>query len=420
MHLSSQSTRKPIRLSIARTAMFNLFAPGLVTFGSLALLAAAVLLLGACSQAAVPVQEDIRSVRTMTVAPARTQSVAEFSGEIKPRIESRIGFQVSGRVTQRLVEVGQTVAAGTPLAAIDAADYRLSAAASSAQLAAAQADRDQQRLDYGRFVDLNRQGFTSGADLERRKAQLDAAEARYEQASAQASVSGNQTAYATLRAPVAGVVTAVEAEVGQVVAAGQPVIRIAQTREKEVAIAIPENRLEALRLIPEVQVSLWTGGAPLRGRVREISPIADPATRTFPARISLIDPPASVAWGMTATVRFATTLPSPVIALPLQSLVHEGGNTYVWQLDRATQSVRRNAIQVANVSGNDVVVTAGVNAGDTIVTAGVHLLKEGQRVKPLDAAPVAAPLAPAIQPLPQKTVERASGLPASTPSAPQS
>lgn len=355
-----------------------------VTFGSLSLLAAAILLLGGCSKGPAAVQEDVRPVRTMTVAPARTQALAEFSGEVRPRIESRVGFQVAGRITKRFVEVGQTVAAGQTLATIDASDYRLSAEAAAAQLQAARADRDQQRLDYKRFVDLNRQGFTSGADLERRKAQLDAAEARFEQVEAQANVSGNQAAYATLRAPSAGVVTAIDAEVGQVVTAGQSVVRVAQTREKEVAIAIPENRLAALRRIADVQVTLWANDAPLRGRVREIAPIADAATRTFPARITLIDPPAAVALGMTATVVFAADLPAPIISLPLQSLLNEGGNTYVWQIDRGTSTVKRSAVQVTNVAGNDVVVAGGVKPGDTIVTAGVHLLKDGQKVKVLD------------------------------------
>lgn len=361
------------------------------TMSAVVSLAAAVLLLGACSKAAAPAQEDVRPVRTLTVSPAQTQAVAAFSGEVRPRIESRVGFQVTGRITRRFVEVGQAVAAGQPLATIDASDYRLSAEASAAQLQAARADRNQQRLDYKRFVDLNKQGFTSGADLERRKAQLDAAEARYEQAAAQANVSGNQAAYARLQAPTAGVVTGIDAEIGQVVTAGQSVMRIAQTREREVAISIPENRLAALRDIADVQVTLWSVDKPLRGRVREIAPIADTATRTFPARVTLIDPPAAVALGMTATVTFTADLPAPIIALPLQALLQEGGNTYVWQFDSRTSTVRRSPVQVASVAGNDIVVSGGVQPGDTVVTAGVHLLKEGQKVKALSTGAAGSP-----------------------------
>ncbi len=361
----------------------------------------AILVLAGCTRA-TPAGEDIRPVRTMLIAPASTSALAEFSGEVRPRVESRVGFQVAGRIVTRVVDVGQTVKPGQVLATIDPADYRLAATASQAQLSAAQVDRDQQRADYKRFEELQLKGFISSADLERRKATLDAAEARHQQAVAQASVSGNQTAYTVLRAPSAGVVTAVDGEVGQVVSPGQSVVRIAQTTEKEIAIAIPENRLDALRRIPEVRVSLWamnaaTDGPTLRGRVREISPIADAATRTYPARITLIDPPAAVALGMTASVIFEAPLPTPIITAPLQALLKESGGTYVWLLDGSSMTVRKSQVQIATVSGNDVVLLSGLNPGDTIVTAGVHLLKEGQKVKRLEdtiaeRAPLSTPM----------------------------
>jgi len=359
---------------------------------------AALLALAGCSRPA-PSGEDIRPVRTMVIAPAPSSAVAELAGEVRPRVESKVGFQVTGRIVTRTVEVGQAVTAGQVLATIDPADYRLAATAAQAQLTAAQADRDQQRADYKRFEELQQKGFISSADLERRKATLDAAEARYQQAAAQSDVSGNQAAYTALRAPSAGVVTGIDAEVGQVVTAGQSVVRIAQTTEKEIAIAIPENRLEALRRIPEVRVSLWAAeGKPIRGRVREIAPIADPATRTFPARITLLDAPPTVALGMTATVIFEAPLPLPIIAAPLQALLKESDGTYVWLLDVATMTVRRSRVTIATVSGNDVVLAAGVKPGDTIVTAGVHLLKEGQKVKLVDDT--IAERAPASTPMP--------------------
>ncbi|MCU0952817.1 MAG: efflux RND transporter periplasmic adaptor subunit [Burkholderiaceae bacterium] len=209
---------------------------------------------------------------------------------------------------------------------------------------------------------------------------------------------GNQAGYAALRAPEAGVITSVDAEVGQVVAAGQSVVRIAQTGEKEVVVALPESRLQTLRQIPEVSVRLWAGSAALRGRVREIAPLADAATRTYPARITLIDPPADVALGMTATVRFEAPLPQPVITVPMQALLRDGERTYVWKLDRGAGTVRREAVQVATVSGNDLVLAGGVQPGDVLVTAGVHLLKEGQKVRVLDA-PADTPGGPATAPI---------------------
>lgn len=361
--------------------------------------------LAACSPPP-PGAEDIRPVRAITVQPRDASAAAELPGEIRPRIETRVGFQVPGRIATRLVDVGQTVRAGQPLATLDPADYRLELTAARAQVEAAKVDRDQQRLDFKRFEDLSKQGFISGADLERRKASLEAAEARYAQAVAQADVSGNQAAYSTLHASAAGVITAVDAEAGQVVTAGQSVVRIARTGEKEVQVAIPEGQLQTLRGIPDVSVKLWASEQALRGRVREIAPMADPSTRTYPARITLLDPPKSVALGMSATVTFVAPLPAPVITLPLQALFKEGDSTFVWLLDRQAMTVRQSAIKLANVSGNEVVVASGVVPGDTVVTAGVHLLKPGQKVKllePLGASPrsgAAGDNPPATEPIP--------------------
>lgn len=351
----------------------------------------AVLLLAACAKETVAT-EDVRPVRTLTVSPRSTSGVAEFAGEVRPRIETRAGFQVGGRMTRRLVEVGQPVRQGQTLATVDPQDYRLAAEASAAARTSAQVDRDQQRADYKRFEDLQAKGFISQAELDRRRASLDAAEARYAQTVANARVTGNQAAYAVLRAPHDAVVTAIDAEVGQVVSAGQSVIRLAQTAEKEVVIGIPEQQLALLRGASDISVRLWAGGAPIRGTLRELSPVADAATRTFPARISLVDPPPTVALGMTATVAFAIPLAQPVIAVPLQALLVEGGATHAWRYDPASNTVQRTRVTVGNVAGNEIVVAEGLRAGDMVVTAGAHQLKEGQKVKLLsDAGSPAAP-----------------------------
>jgi RND family efflux transporter MFP subunit len=344
-----------------------------------------VLVLAACSKQGTPA-EDVRPVRTFTVVPRSTSAVAEFAGEIRPRVETRAGFQVGGRMTQRLVEVGQSVRKGQVLATIDAQDYRLAAEASAAARTSAQVDRDQQRADYKRFEELQAKGFISQAELDRRRAGLDAAEARYAQSEANARASGNQAEYAVLRAPHDAVVTAVDAEVGQVVGAGQSVVRLARADEKEVLVGIPEQQLGVLRGASGITVRLWSDPTPIRGKLRELSPVADPATRTFPARITLIAPPPSVALGMTATVSFAIPLPQPVIAVPLQALTLEGGGTHAWRFDPASSTVRRTPITVGNVAGNEVVVTSGLRPGDVVVTAGAHQLKEGQKVRLLAGA----------------------------------
>lgn len=360
-----------------------------------ALPAALALLLAAGCSKEVARGEDVRPVRAMTVSLAAVTDEAELPGEVRPRVESRVGFQVAGRISARRVELGQSVRQGDVLATLDPADFKLSAAAAAAQLNAALVDRDQQRADIKRFEDLYRQGFISGADLERRRALLDAAEARYVQAAALADVSGNQTAYTVLRAPAAGLISAIDAEAGQVVASGQSVLRIALAGDKEVAITIPEARLEQLRRAQEVRVSVWAHAGELKGRIREIAPIADPATRTYAARVTLIDPPADIGFGMTATVRFASAPLPPSLAVPLSALLREGGATYVWRLDRQAMTVERLPVTVAAVAGNTVILGGGVQAGDTIVTAGVHLLQPRQKVRLLDADPARRPDTPA-------------------------
>jgi RND family efflux transporter MFP subunit len=347
---------------------------------------AAALLAAGCSREAAP-GADVRPVRAMAIEPKAVTASAELPGEVRPRVESRVGFQVGGRVSSRRVETGQRVRRGDVMATLDASDLALSAAAASAELNAARVDRDQQRADLRRFEDLHQKGFISGAELERRRAQSESAEARYRQASALADVSGNQAAHAVLRAPADGVVSGVDAEVGQVVASGQSVVRLALAGDKEVAIAIPEARLEEVRQAPKVTVSLWAHPAELAGRIREIAPIADPATRTYAARVTLLAPPPQVAFGMTASVRFATPSPGAVLAVPLGALLRDGDATYVWRLDRQAMTVQRVPVALAGFAGNDAIVGSGVQAGDTVVTAGVHLLQPGQKVRLLAADP---------------------------------
>jgi membrane fusion protein, multidrug efflux system len=340
-----------------------------------------VVLMAAGCTPAPPLTEDVRPVRTLTVEPRTAAAVVELSGEVRPRVETRAGFQVSGRITKRQVQVGDRVKAGETLAVLDAQDFRLNAEAANAALASARVDRDQQRADYQRFADLQARGFISQADLDRRKAALDAAEARHQQAAAGARATGNQTEYTVLRAPHDAIVTAIDAEAGQVVTAGQSVVRLAAGRDKEVEVGIPEQQLALLGNAAEIVVRLWAGGAPLRGKLREVAPIADPATRTFNARIALADAPDSVAFGMTASVAFSSPAAAPIIALPLQALLVEGGLTQVWVYDSATSTVRRTRVVIGNVAGNDVVIAEGLRAGDIVVTAGAHQLKEQQKVK---------------------------------------
>ncbi|HEX7889035.1 MAG TPA: efflux RND transporter periplasmic adaptor subunit [Ramlibacter sp.] len=345
---------------------------------SAALFAAAVL--AGCSRSEAP-PEPVRSVKVMTVSASGLQSRYEFSGEVRARLESRLGFRVAGKITQRQAEVGQHVQPGAVLAQLDPQDYRLAAEAARAQLAAAQTNRDLAAADYKRYQTLREQNFISGAELERRESTLKAAQAQFEAAQAQLASQGNQAGYTRLVADVSGVVTAVEAEPGQVVSAGSPVVRIAADGPRDVAFSVPEDKVASLRAGTDVNLRLWAGNTELQGRIREVAASADPVTRTYPVKVS-IEGAAQPPLGATVTVmpQALSHAGAQVIKIPTSALRQEGKGSAVWVLDRPTMTVRSQPVQVATADGNDAVIAAGLAPGMQIVTAGVHVLAPGQKV----------------------------------------
>lgn len=371
----------------------------------LLLLAASAAVLSACSRPA-PAPEPVRSVKVLTVGASTFQSGHEFAGEVRPRIESRLGFRVAGKIVRRQAEVGQRVRPGQVLAQVDAQDYRLAADAARAQVAAAQTNRDLAAADFKRYAALRDQNFISGAELERRDTALKAAQAQLQQAQAQLAAQANQARYTDLVADVAGVVTAVEAEPGQVVAAGAPVVRIAQDGPRDVVFAVPEDKVAAIRPGSDVAVRLWANGHAFDGKVREVAASADPVTRTYAVKVGL-DGADQPPLGATAYVspRALTLAGTQVIKLPTSALRQDGRATAVWVLDRSTMTVRSQPVQIATADGNEAVVAGGLQPGMTVVAAGVHVLAPGQKVRIYEekasaAAPgVAAANAAAVQPV---------------------
>ncbi len=343
-------------------------------------LVALVALVAGCSKPA-PAPEPLRSVKLITVGESPLASGLEFSAEVRARVESRLGFRVSGKVLQRQVEMGQVVKAGQVLAQLDPQDYQLSADAARAQVAAAQTQRDLAAADFQRFAALKAQNFISGAELERRETALKAAQAQLEQAQAQLAAQGNQTAYTRLVAPAAGVVTAVEAEPGQVVAAGAPVLRLALEGPRDAVFAVPEDKVAAMKPGTPVRITPWGASRTLAGAVREVAASADPATRTFLVKVTL---PAEAGLPLGATVSVAPAALSQAgqraIKLPSSALRQEGGATHVWVFDPAAMTVRSQPVQVGGADGNEVTVTAGLQPGMQVVAAGVHVLQPGQKV----------------------------------------
>ena len=337
-------------------------------------------LLAACSPAAPPT-EPVRAVKLMTVGAGALEARQEYSGEVRARVETRLGFRVAGKIVQRHAELGQRVQAGQVLAQLDPQDYQLAAAAARAQLSSAQTQFDLAAAEFKRFSALKEQNFISGAELERREASLKAAQATLEQARAQASSQGNQAGYTRLVADVAGVVTGIEAETGQVVAAGTPVVRIAQDGARDVVFAVPEDKVALIKPGQPVAVRLWAGGAPLQGRVREVSASADPATRTYGVKAGIegaeVPPLGSTVHVLPEALGHAGV---QAIKLPTTALRQEGQATAVWVYEPGTSTVRSQVVQIATADGNEAVVAGGLVPGMQVVSTGVHVLTPGQKV----------------------------------------
>jgi multidrug efflux system membrane fusion protein len=355
---------------------------------TIALAVSGVMLLAACSK---PVEkaEEIRPVRVMRLAADNVDVVVEFPGDVRARVESRLGFRVGGKIVARKVDIGSVVKRGQVLMQLDPQDLQLAQAQANAGLRAAESNRDLAKAELMRYQDLREKNFVSQAVLDNKETTYKAAQASYEQAQAAYRTHSNQAAYATLISDLDGVVTSVDAEVGQVVAAGNPVVRVAQAGEKEIVIGIPEDKVDALRRISDVRVRTWAKpDEVVAGKLRELSPVADSATRTYTAKISIPNASNEVKLGMTAYVSFAAKTPEALIKLPLTALFQEKSNTAVWVVENG--SVKLVPVQIAGTSGNEILVGAGLKPGQAVVTAGVNMLKTGQKVKILGDDAIAA------------------------------
>jgi len=349
--------------------------------------------LAGCSKPAEKT-EDIRPVRAMVLASSDVDVNAEFSGEVRARVESRLGFRVGGKIVSRKVDVGTLVKHGQVLMQLDPQDLQLSQAQALAGLRAAETNRDLAKAELKRYQELRSKNFVSQAVLDAKDSTYKAAQANVDASQAAYRGQSNQAGYASLVSDVDGVVTAVDAEVGQVVQPGTPVVRVAKQGEKEIVIGLPEDKVETLRRVPDVQVRLWADpNKVVAGKIREISPVADPSTRTYTVKVVIPDSLSEAKLGMTAVVQFASKTATPQIKVPLTALYYEKSASSVWVVEGGV--VKLVPVTIAGAAGNDIVLGSGVKAGQTVVTAGVNLLKPGQKVKilgnDLPAAPAPAP-----------------------------
>lgn len=346
-------------------------------------LAAALLalLLAGCRAESAPeiaTPEPPRPVQVAEVHLAAATDLRAYTGVVRARREADVGFRAGGRIAARLVDVGTQVAAGDALARLDPADLALSLRAAEADLAAAEAEARRAAADHARSRSLLAAGHVAPAFNETREATARGAAERVASARAALELARNRHGYAVLRAPSAGVVTAVLAEAGQVVAEGQAVLRLADPRERELVVQVPEAGVAGLAEAA-AEVRFWARPAvPQAARLRELSPQAESALRTYAARFSLPDAPDWVAMGMTGTVRLVATA-APVVTLPLSALHDRGGGPIVFRV----AGDRVEAVPVEIVALGDPVASlrGALAEGDRVVAIGPQTLTPGTAVR---------------------------------------
>ena len=303
-----------------------------------------------------------------------------FVGTIKPRIEADMGFRVPGKVAKRLVEVGQAVDIGQPLATLDEVDLKLQAEQAVAEFTAATGVVAQAVAAETRAKELRGKGWTTDAQMDSARAAADEARARLNRAERSVDLTRNSLSYATLAADARGVVTATLIEPGQVVAAGQTAIRVARFAEKEAVVAIPETLVERAKT-GSASVTLWSEpNKRYAAKLREISPSADPATRTYLAKFSLPDVGDNVELGMTATLTLCDKKTARVARLPLSALYDAGDKPSFFVVDDAGD-ISLKPVTIKAYESNDVVISGGVEEGAKVVALGVQKLDPSQKVR---------------------------------------
>ncbi len=343
-----------------------------------------VIALGGCaSRAATP-----QIPRNAIVTHPQTDTsvgVETYSGDVHARYESRLGFQVAGKIKARHVDVGARVQAGQMLAELDAQDLNLAVTSARATLTSALANRDLAQSEYNRYHALLEKHYISRAQIDTQMNALKAASAQVDQAKAALAVARNQAQYTTLRADNAGTITAFDAEAGQVVAAGQAVATLARDGAIEVEIAVPENRVADYRKGEAASVESWAqAGTRIQGHLREISPEADPVTRTYRVRVALDDADSTLRLGQTARVYFTDETHAAQTMIPLSALDRQSGSAAVWVVDQRTHEVHPVPVAISAYRENVALLETGVTLNQWIVSAGVHKLRDGETIAPVD------------------------------------
>jgi RND family efflux transporter MFP subunit len=344
---------------------------------------AALLVLAGCEANTAPAPKADRPVQVQRATFEDADTKREFVGVVRARYETDLGFRVAGKIVTRIVNVGDRVRAGDVVARLDSEDLKLQVESAEAELAAAKSNLTQAASDFERYSTLKARGYASVADFDRKRSANDEAQGRLDRARRSLDLARNQRGYADLKADADGVITATLAEPGQVVAIGQAVVRLAHRGEKEAVVALPETWLAEART-SKASVRLWADrDRSFEAHLRELSPQADPATRTYAARFTIEQANDAVAFGMTATVTLTQAADAKVARLPLAAILNRGTGPSVYLVDASGALVRR-PVTVASFTEDAALVTSGIGDGDRIVTLGVQKLEAGLKVRTVE------------------------------------
>lgn len=320
-------------------------------------------------------------VRTVTVEETTSDGINIYPGQVIGRYESRLAFQVGGKIVNRMVNLGDKVNAGQILMSLDPKDINQAVEAANAQLASATANQKLAADNAHRFNTLYKNGAISAASRDQYNTQLEAANAALRQAQAQANTNYNQLEYTKLRSDVDGVVSAVTGEIGMVTAAGTPMITVVKDGEREVQINVPENALDNLAIGKEADVSFWAlPNLQCSGRIREIAPMADPVTKTYKVSVSINNMPIEARLGMTAKVHFNNKSETEkFFVLPAAAIYQTNNNPSVWVV--RNNHAQLIPIQIDGYNDNNVIISSGLTKGDVVITAGIAKLVPNQEVR---------------------------------------
>ena len=343
------------------------------------------LVMAACSPAEP--ESDTSPRPALVVQPGTGDALRDiYPGEVRARYEPELAFRIGGKISRRMVTVGDRVEAGQPLAELNAEDVRLELDAARARLASARSDQRLARSELERYRTLLERQVISQSQFDSVESRAEASDAQLEQARAQLKVASNQADYAVLEAPETGVIAQRLAEAGQVVAAGQAVFVLAVDGDREVVIDLPEQDVDRFQVGDEVTIELWSRpGEPFPGRIRELAPAADPASRTFEARVAFDNETADAELGQSARVLVDhANGGADVLTVPLAAVTADQGESFVWVVNPDDATLVKTPVRTGAYREDRVPVLEGLSADDWVVAAGTQVLREGQKVRPVD------------------------------------